>query len=461
MDSGKTVVVSGVPSVLSVGRMADKLTIHFQSGKRSRGGDVEKVTYPTNMEGVAFVTFDKAEDAEKVLKEERQILKDDEFPEDYQLTVFPFSRDVFFYVASATLDLSVFGGDQASLIDSLRSAHRSIRFASLPEQIKKANVEGPFSAIKALREDLMQRARRLPPSAQSTAVQPNGPTKTRQAPKSQKSSAEPREVPKPKTQRDSPRQRVLNENYGGRSSSKDNEEDLKAQSRRDANVNYGRTKSRQVVGEEGNARVESSLSRLHPAEEKSAKQPRGDAYLPKQSRSGRIFKEENSGSRTDYVKDLSYSKLDDSEGNKDLHPGDSEDFWVDLYTFKYIQKFDQEELERCFRGLSLNKSIQYVEGGDLVQLRLAEKQPTKSALRIFQTGLESLQILVEVWQSQLRVQEIVYLKADEQKLARLCGDMSSQVGNVIYVIEDSCVKIIGPSTSSHLFYQMVKDRMDS
>lgn len=59
--AGRTVVVSGVPSVLPGGRMADKLTVHFQRVRRSHGGDVEEVTYPTDMDGVAFVTFDRAE----------------------------------------------------------------------------------------------------------------------------------------------------------------------------------------------------------------------------------------------------------------------------------------------------------------------------------------------------------------------------------------------------------------
>lgn len=58
---GRTVVVSGVPDVLPASRMADKLTVHFQSRRRSHGGDVEVVEYPTNMDGVAFVTFDVAE----------------------------------------------------------------------------------------------------------------------------------------------------------------------------------------------------------------------------------------------------------------------------------------------------------------------------------------------------------------------------------------------------------------
>lgn len=60
-DSGRTVVVSGVPAVLEFSRMVDKLTIHFQSRRISHGGDVEVVKYPTNMVGVAFVTFDQAE----------------------------------------------------------------------------------------------------------------------------------------------------------------------------------------------------------------------------------------------------------------------------------------------------------------------------------------------------------------------------------------------------------------
>ncbi|TMS11650.1 RNA-binding protein 43 [Larimichthys crocea] len=69
----RTVVVSGVPDVLPVSRMIDKLTIHFQSRRRSHGGDVEVVTYPTNMDGVAFVSFDEAADAENVVRKDQHI----------------------------------------------------------------------------------------------------------------------------------------------------------------------------------------------------------------------------------------------------------------------------------------------------------------------------------------------------------------------------------------------------
>lgn len=66
LRDSRTVVVSGVPDALPVSRMIDKLIIHFQSRRRSRGGDVEGVRYPTNMDGVAFVTFDEAEGKAKI-----------------------------------------------------------------------------------------------------------------------------------------------------------------------------------------------------------------------------------------------------------------------------------------------------------------------------------------------------------------------------------------------------------
>ncbi|TDG96176.1 hypothetical protein EPR50_G00236830 [Perca flavescens] len=170
-EGSRTVVVSGVPDVLPVSRMNDKLTIHFQSCRRSGGGDVQVVKYPTSMDRVAFVTFDKIEDAERVVRKEQQIMTDNEFPEDFLLTVFPFTRDVFLYVPSAMVDLSVFGRDQSSLIQSLRLAHRSLRFRPFHQQMK-ANIEGPFAAVQALRQDLICRARRLKStvSAQTAAA---------------------------------------------------------------------------------------------------------------------------------------------------------------------------------------------------------------------------------------------------------------------------------------------------
>ncbi|XP_070968214.1 uncharacterized protein [Oncorhynchus clarkii lewisi] len=156
-EENRTVVVSGVPDTLSSSRMADKLVIHFQRS-RSHGGDVENIKYPTSFKGVAFVTFENTRDAEMVIRK-KQIMCDKEFPQDYPITVFKFTQDVLFYV-NAKVDLSIFGDEeqQETVIQSLQSAHRSVRICLLPSQEGKASVEGPFSAIRDLREDLLQGA---------------------------------------------------------------------------------------------------------------------------------------------------------------------------------------------------------------------------------------------------------------------------------------------------------------
>ncbi|KAG7463861.1 hypothetical protein MATL_G00181140 [Megalops atlanticus] len=154
-EESRTVVVSGVPEILSSSRMADKLVIHFQRS-RSNGGDVVRIQYPTNCKGVAFVTFEDIEDAERVLKKE-QIMQDREFPEKYALTVFKFSDDVFFFVR-AEVDLSLFS-DHDKLIQDLRAVHRSVRISLLPSK-GRVTVEGPFRAVRELREDLLRQAQR-------------------------------------------------------------------------------------------------------------------------------------------------------------------------------------------------------------------------------------------------------------------------------------------------------------
>lgn len=69
------------------------------------------------------------------------------------------------------VDLSVFGRDQSALIQSLRLAHRSLRFQPFHQEMK-ATIEGPFAAVQALRQDLICRASRLKStvSAQTAAA---------------------------------------------------------------------------------------------------------------------------------------------------------------------------------------------------------------------------------------------------------------------------------------------------
>ncbi|XP_030628047.1 RNA-binding protein 43 [Chanos chanos] len=152
MDNNRTVVVLGVPDVLLCERMADKLTIHFQLAK-SKGGDVDKVHYPTSFRGVAFVTFGSPEDADRVVKY-TQVMTDKEFPQDYTLTVFKYTSEVLFYVY-AEVDLSIFS-EFRRLIASLQTDHRSVHICPL-EKGAMVSVEGPFTAVRALRQDLIER----------------------------------------------------------------------------------------------------------------------------------------------------------------------------------------------------------------------------------------------------------------------------------------------------------------
>ncbi|MEQ2236132.1 hypothetical protein ILYODFUR_009337 [Ilyodon furcidens] len=453
-ESSKTVVVSGVPEVLQL-RMVDKLTVHFQCRRRSHGGDVEVVKYPTNMKGVAFVTFDRVEDAERVVKKEQHTMMDEEFAQDYSLTVFPFSTDVFLYVSTATVDLSVFGSNQASLIKSLQSAHRSIRFQALPLE-KKASIEGPFSAVRALKEDLVRRASCLRPSTQTAGVKlsesppnlrlgsENNPTSCRgtkakqeaatssSLSKSLQSKGKAREIQSRILPNASLRQKGSNESLAGGS-------------------------LRRADGEE----IRIGTERL-PVEKTFTKQQR-DNSLKNPSRSGKIPATQ---SNANVLKDPGGSMRNNNVPANHPRKGSalsaetSEEFWVDLYTFRYIERFHKQELIMWLEGIDM--STQDVEEIGLIRILLTEKQPYEATSRTLKDALKNLETLMNRWQSNLRVHEVFYNKAkfDKQKLIQICNGVSSLLDNVLYVFEDSSIKVIGPSVDSHLFFKELEDCMD-
>lgn len=109
----------------------------------------------------------------------------------------------------------------------------------------------------------------------------------------------------------------------------------------------------------------------------------------------------------------------------------------------------------------LDASVECVEGTDLTQILLTGKQNSKTASRV-QHGLEELETLAEFWQSSLRVHWI-HFDEDEQpekeKLIQICNDVNFLFDDVLYMIEDCSIKVIGPSVSSYLFYRRVKDRI--
>ncbi|XP_037617679.1 uncharacterized protein LOC119483536 [Sebastes umbrosus] len=451
MESCRIVVVSGVPDVLPDSRMIDKLTIHFQSYRRSRGGDVEEVTYPTDMEGVAFVTFDTAKDAERVVRQEQQIMMDSELPDEYLLTVFPFTRDVFLYVSSATVDLSVFGRDESSLIQTLRSAHRSLRFQPSLQNMK-ATVEGPFVAVQALRQDLILRAGRLKSNVSAQTVKlretPLNPrvishrecvgcvscsgSKAKPGPASSnclstlpQTTGKAAEVSNAKTENASSRRKVVG-SLGDTCS--DEEEEQRDRPRLEMPTEGAEAEPRQEL----NAGVRSSLSGLDllSDEEISAG---ADAISKKSIRPARISTQEE----------------DQEEDQEDTC------VWVDSYIFRYIEKFNKWEFDRHLKDL--NASIERT-GSDLTRILLTDRETSKSALRI-QYALEDLKSLVEFWQSILRVQQIDYDNEEPETLIQICSDVNLLYSNVLYIVEDSCVKVIGSSVSSHLFCKLVEERL--
>lgn len=360
---------------------------------------------------------------------------------------------VYLYVSSATLDLSVFGSDQTNLIKSLRSAHPSIRFVSSPKP-REVLIEGPLSAIKTLREDLVRRAKDLKPPVQSAAVKPKDSgsnlrrtfhpevvgaegfsgTKAKQKllslSKVRQNSGQVQDIiSKSETQKALLTQNVSNERLAGE-------------------------RRRHVTGEESKPEtVVLSALELDHVKEKSAKLQRRDSFSKKISAENPLDLS-SSASGTNF----SQTKLGDTstEGVKDLRPGDVEDTWVDSYTFEYIKKFHQKDLEGCVKDV--NMFIELIEGTGLLKISVSEK--SKPGSRYLKTALDSIEMLMESWASFLRVHEIFYDKSfPKQTLTLICDEANSVYRNVLYAFEDSQIKVIGPSESGHLFCMMVEDKM--
>lgn len=423
---------------------------------------------------------------------------------------------VFFYVPSAMVDLSVFGGDQALLIQSLRSAHRSLRFQPSLQQ-RKATIEGPFTAIQALREDLICRASRL----KSTVSAQTAPAKLRETPPDPKvishhkfvspvscsgfkAKLEPASsnslsallqttgeatqvqtlLSNAKTQNTSSRQKVSCGSLavGSFCNTDSDEEEQRARSRlqmpTDCRTERTKADPRRAFREEINAGITSSLSGLDllPPEDKisqNLKRPdrvlttkiRGEKRLGSHDSNTDCPKESDQSSSAvtatllqTKLKDVSKFTESDTEELSAICPEHPEDtcLWVDSYTFRYIEKFDKEEFDRCLEGL--DASVECVKGTDLVRILLTEKETSKTSSRI-QRALKKLSTLVEFWLLMLRVNEIYYDRDGKQKLIQICEDVNFLYDDVLYMLEDCCIKVIGPSVSSYLFYRRVEDRI--
>ncbi|TNN66267.1 RNA-binding protein 43 [Liparis tanakae] len=465
VQEARTVVVSGVPDVLPADRMVDKLTIHFQNRRRIRGGDVEAVRYPTGMDGVAFVTFYEAEDAERVAGEKRHAMTDAVFPCEYRLTVFPFTRDVFLYVPSATLDLSAFGEDPSTLIESLRSDHRSLRFRSPPQQVN-VTVEGPFAAVQALRKDLVQRAelRETPVNPRATShrevvgsasrdvstAEPGPGSSPRLSPPSEATG-----VRSPLSNGKAGREKVSRERSGGEPRE------------RPGGYSTARWRADSTQGPDAGVLASSSALDLRRTGADGAPDERSGP----DRRSAPEIRAEHPTSSSHYLEDpdrrvpASAARPPRAAGVSTSSKSDPEEtsgeeeacVWVDSYIFRYIEKFDEEELDQCLRGLEAS----VVEGDGLARIELTERPASKTGSRA-RLASEDLTAMVEYWSQLLRVHRID-LDEDEppgrRALIKICEDASALYPEVLYLLEESCVKVIGPSMPGHLFCRSVEERV--
>ncbi|XP_062434725.1 RNA-binding protein 43 [Rhea pennata] len=163
--SARTVVISGVPDgLLNDDVMTDTLVIHFQMAKNN-GGDVEEIMYPTMKKGVAYLTFEDPEVVENVLKKDEHRLEDKRLSGYYPLKVTRcpqyYCENVFSSVTSV-LNMSIFK-DQFVLEDLIQELKKNIRALSFGclESNGHISVQGPFPAIKLLKDFLLLKAKSL------------------------------------------------------------------------------------------------------------------------------------------------------------------------------------------------------------------------------------------------------------------------------------------------------------
>ncbi|KAG3274461.1 RNA binding motif protein 43 [Ictidomys tridecemlineatus] len=156
----RTIVVAGLPVGLLSDQLLTTLVESYFRDIKNEGGDIEDVIYPTRTKGVAYVIFKEKKVAENVVRQKKHHLAIQKTVH-AQLTVSHFSEKVFSSV-KVTLDLSVFRGQiiLESLVIDLKKKIPTLNFSSLGPG-GRISVEGPFLAIKNLKESLLSKASSL------------------------------------------------------------------------------------------------------------------------------------------------------------------------------------------------------------------------------------------------------------------------------------------------------------
>ena len=148
-----------------------------------------------------------------------------------------------------------------------------------------------------------------------------------------------------------------------------------------------------------------------------------------------------------------------SGGDVDM---EEESTWVDTNLFLYIQRFSKDQFDQCFRNHGVSAVFGDNDVADLTLISLRGGRDSKGLSEV-QLTISELTDLVAVWQSTLRIHTIDYRRQDlreRQRLLQICAEVNTLYEDVLYVQKELGVRVIGPSISSHLFTEWVKDRMD-
>ncbi|KAG9261047.1 RNA-binding protein 43 [Astyanax mexicanus] len=126
-------------------------------------------------------------------------------------------------------------------------------------------------------------------------------------------------------------------------------------------------------------------------------------------------------------------------------------FWLDTHICKYMQMVERNEWDRCVGRY--NVTAHAVSTGEVTEVKL-HGRCEGSVLLSAQGELETL---VAKSQDTLRTQHIDCSSADAmERLLQVCKTVQSIYTKVCYFPSDSCVEVIGPSSSSHRFCELVK-----
>lgn len=410
----------------------------------------------------------------------------------------------------------MFGSNQSSLIQTLRSAHKSLRFQPVPH-LREATIEGPFASLNALREDLIHRASQLRAAASSLNaavklresplnpgvishhkfvgfVSPGSSTAKQEPADSNSLSTLPQSTGEvtevqslhsnTKTQ-NTPSRRKVSSTVGSFAFTGSTEEEKQGARATEYMSKQAPDSHRQVFRKEINAGIGSCLSGLdlvsaekisanHPGvDDISQKHTIADRYSPTRNHSSlHLHQQQHSTNSTDYLKesdqsssavtidhlhtkfrDVSLSSKSNTEDTEELSAARPQDLDD---TSIWVDSHTFKYIER-FDKVWLDRCLRGVK----MSVRCTEgidlmqiSLNSKSAWTI-QQARKDLLSLVEYWTTELRVHQIPYNEEkhpQRQELVKICEDLLYD--GVLLQLEDSYIKVVAPSVVG---YQVSKD----